>query len=122
MCPSTAEGVLGLGEISKLYGARWVIELLFRELKGWDALDRVRTTKSDVVESLIWVAVLTLIISRPLLNLGKTSLPPERRAFLNPQLWAKKFVRENRDNLGWVLRLSGVVKSEEEVYGVVMGA
>ena len=44
-----------------------------------------------------------------------------RRALLNPQWWAKKFVRESRDILGWVLRLSGVVKSEEEVYGVVMG-
>ena len=89
-------------------------------MKSRYALDQVRTTKSDVVESLIWVAVLTLIISRRLLNLGKASLSPERRARVNPQRWAKKFVRESRDILGWVLKLSGVVKSEEEVYGVVM--
>lgn len=115
------EDVLTPEEISKLYGARWEIELLFKELKGRYALDQVRTTKSDVVESLIWVAVLTLIISRRLLNLGKASLSPEMRARVNPQLWAKKFVRESRDILGWVLKLSGVVKNEEEVYGVVMG-
>ena len=78
------EDVLTPEESSKLYGARWEIELLFKELKGRYALDQVRTTKSDVVESLNWVAVLTLIISRRLLNLGRASLSPEMRARVNP--------------------------------------
>ena len=63
------ECVLTPEEVAQLYRARWEIELLFKELKGRYALDQVRTTKSEVVESLIWVAVLTLIISRRLLNL-----------------------------------------------------
>ena len=66
------------------------------------------------------MAVLTLIISRRLLNLGKASLSPERRARVNPRRWANLFVKESRNILGWVLKLSGVVKSEEEAYGVVM--
>lgn len=51
-------------EIAKLYGARWEIELIFKELKSRYAFDKIKTSKPHIVEALIWAAILTLIASR----------------------------------------------------------
>ncbi|MDG6218687.1 MAG: IS4 family transposase, partial [Candidatus Thermoplasmatota archaeon] len=39
-------------------------ELIFKELKSRYALDMIKTTNAMIVEALIWVAILTLLISR----------------------------------------------------------
>ncbi len=51
-------------EVARLYGARWEIEILFKELKSRYALDMVPTSNPQVIEAMIWIAILTLIISR----------------------------------------------------------
>jgi putative transposase len=56
--------VLDAEEIASLYGARWEVELIFKELKSRYALDMIKTTNAMIVEALIWVAILTLLISR----------------------------------------------------------
>ena len=56
--------VLNAKDIAKLYGARWDIELLFKELKSRYALDVLETKNVQVIEALIWTAMLTLIVSR----------------------------------------------------------
>ena len=70
---------LNAKDIAKLYGARWDIELLFKELKSKYALD-VRDTKNEqVIEALIWTAMLTLIVSRIIYSLVKSNTaPPEK--------------------------------------------
>lgn len=51
-------------EIASLYGARWEIELIFKELKGKYSLDVLETKNPHTIAALIWVAILTLIVSR----------------------------------------------------------
>ena len=50
--------------IAVLYSARWEIELIFKELKSKYSLDVLPTSNPQIVEALIWVGILTLIISR----------------------------------------------------------
>lgn len=58
---------LGAQEIARVYRARWEVELIFKELKSHYQLDRLPSTKSHIVEALIYTAILTLIVSRKLL-------------------------------------------------------
>lgn len=51
-------------EIASLYGARWEIELIFKELKGKYSLDVLETKNPHTIAALIWVAILTMIVSR----------------------------------------------------------
>ena len=56
--------VLGPDEIASLYGARWEVELIFKELKSKYALDVVNTKNPQIVEAYIWTAILTLLVSK----------------------------------------------------------
>jgi len=58
---------LGAQDIARVYRARWEVELIFKELKSHYQLDRLPSTKSHIVEALIYTAILTLIVSRKLL-------------------------------------------------------
>jgi IS4 transposase len=51
-------------DIATLYSARWEIELIFKELKSRYGLDVLPTSNPQVVEALLWVGILTLIVSR----------------------------------------------------------
>lgn len=56
-------------DIATIYRCRWAIELLFRELKTLYDLDEFDTSNPAVVEILLYAAVLTLLVSRELLEL-----------------------------------------------------
>lgn len=51
-------------DIAILYSARWEIELIFKELKSRYGIDILPTANPQVVEVLLWVGILTLIVSR----------------------------------------------------------
>jgi len=51
-------------DIAVLYSARWEIELIFKELKSRYGIDILPTSNPQVVEALLWVGILTLIVSR----------------------------------------------------------
>ncbi len=55
---------LGAEDIAVLYSARCEIELIFKELKSRYGLDILSTSNPQVVKALLWVGILTLIISR----------------------------------------------------------
>ncbi len=73
-------------DLATLYRCRWEVELLFRELKTQYELNEFDTTNPDVVEILLYAALLSLLVSRDLLDLltehadDDIVFPPERWA------------------------------------------
>lgn len=51
-------------QIANLYRGRWFIEMLFKELKSRYALDVIQTSSREIVEAMIYAALLTLTVSR----------------------------------------------------------
>jgi putative transposase len=76
-------------DISTLYRCRWEVELLFRELKTQYELDEFTTSKSHVVEILLYAALLSLLVSRDLLDL-LTDVADDEIVF-PPERWAATF-------------------------------
>ncbi|AKB55278.1 Mobile element protein [Methanosarcina barkeri 227] len=73
--------ILNAKDIANLYGARWDIELLFKELKSKYALDVLETKNVQEIEALIWTAILTRIVSRRIYSLVRNSTTyPEKMA------------------------------------------
>lgn len=83
---------LSAEDIAELYRVRWDIEMIFKELKSKYSLDVIKSANPNVVEGLIWVAILTLLVSRRLFNLLRASAPIERAVRYTPLRWANTFV------------------------------
>jgi len=71
--------------VGPIYTARWEIELFFRELKLTHRIEQLPTSKQFVSESLIYGALLSLLLSR---KLHQRLLP---NAVLAPERWARIF-------------------------------
>ena len=54
--------------VALLYGARWEVELIFKELKSHFRMDQITTRKPQTIKCLIWVAILAMMCSRRLLD------------------------------------------------------
>ena len=52
---------------------RWDIEMISKELKSKYSLDVIKSANPNVVEGLIWVGILTLLVSRRLFNVLRAS-------------------------------------------------
>ncbi|WP_422880273.1 transposase [Moorella sulfitireducens] len=66
--PAFLQSKLSAEDVAILYGARWSVELIFKELKRIYQLDVINSGKNEVVESLVLVAMLTLVVSHRVLN------------------------------------------------------
>ena len=76
-------------DLVTLYRCRWEVETLFRELKSQYKLDDFDTTNLDVVETLLYAALLSLLVDRDLLELV-TKQADDEIVFL-PECWAATF-------------------------------
>lgn len=76
--------VLSAEEVATLYGCRWEVELVFKELKSEYALDRVNTANRHVVEALLWASILTMVVSRRLHTAVRERIKEEYRAPTRP--------------------------------------
>jgi putative transposase len=105
-------------DIGRLYGARWDIELMFKELKSRYALDALDTKNPQIVEALIWVAILTLLVSRrTYFNVRK--IHPGKNIVRFTQLrWSTIFAENANDQLTLLLRYMGITKNLEILAGV----
>ncbi|MGH7262214.1 MAG: IS4 family transposase, partial [Candidatus Methylomirabilales bacterium] len=62
-------------DVQATYALRWQIELLFKELKRHYRLEDMPSRKRDIVESLLYAAILSLAASRRLLQALRQALP-----------------------------------------------
>jgi IS4 transposase len=105
-------------DIAKLYGARWDIELVFKELKSRYDLDVVNTTKPHIIEAYIWISILTLLISRRIYNIVRKHSPKEKMVQYTQLRWSTIFTENASDQLTLILRYCGVERTFETVMNV----
>ena len=95
-------------EVARLYGARWEIEILFKELKSKYALDVVPTTNPQVIEAFIWIAILTLLISRRIYTMiRRLNLKPNMVRFTQLR-WSNIYSESASRILNAVLQFLGL--------------
>ena len=63
-----AEDEYSAPDIAQLYRARWMVELLFKELKSRFGLDEINTTNAYLIEALIIIAAISLLMSRVIVD------------------------------------------------------
>jgi hypothetical protein len=85
-----------------VYAARWEVELLFRELKGPYRIEDMPSANRHVTESLIYAALLTLLVSRRLYRALRQRFRLDRRR-LPFDRWAVLFATIADDLLALVL-------------------
>ena len=81
---------LSAREVAQVYGARWQVELLFKELKSHYRLEDQPSRKRHIVEALLYAAVVTLIVSRRLLEAIREKLRSLHRT-IPEHRWAALF-------------------------------
>ena len=101
-------------DIGKIYATRWIIELLFRELKSCYQLESMPSRKKHIVEIFLYASLLTLLASRALLralhrqgNLAGRRTPMER--------WARLVVSAAPDLLALVLDPARMARPRERL-------
>jgi IS4 transposase len=83
--------VLSAEEIGRLYGLRWQVELLFREMKNAYCLEDIPSGKESVARSLLYATLLTVVVSRALLHAVQQRLHPQDEQ-IPTERWARLFV------------------------------
>lgn len=94
-------------DVALLYGARWSVELIFKELKRIYQLDVIHSGKNEVVEALVLVAMLTLVVSHRVLNFMRR-VASEKGYRWTSLRWAETFRASSGRLLGSTLQAAGV--------------
>lgn len=99
--------VLDAEDIAKLYRARWHVELIFKELKSKYGIDILPTSNPEIVKALLWVGILTLLVSRKvyLLICGNNLDKAVRYTHLR---WGTIFAEKSSRLMDWVLDYAGI--------------
>ncbi len=110
-------GRMSAEDVALLYGARWEVELIFKELKSVYALDELPTANSQAVEALVWVSIVTLIVSRRIYTLVRAKHPDMALRYTHMR-WAKIFAENASDLRGAILAYAGISATMMELYAV----
>ncbi len=81
---------LAAREVACAYEARWQIELLFHELKSYYRIEDQPSRKEPIVEILLYASIVTLIVSRRLLQAVRAKLQGLNRVIPEAR-WAALF-------------------------------
>ena len=103
--------VLEAEDAAKLYGARWDIELIFKELKSRYALDVVNTKNTQIIEAYIWISILTLFVSRRIYSLVRKYNPKEIGSRFTQLRWSTIFAENADKQLTLILRYYGIERT-----------
>ena len=112
--------ILSGKEIALLYGARWEIELIFKELKSHYHLDQIPSENPEIVKCLIWVAILTLMCSRRILRLIRNANLEKANRYTHLR-WAKVFTNLADRLLTEVLECVGIKPDTLTLYNIYLG-
>ena len=112
--------VLSAEDIALLYGARWEIELIFKELKSYYRMDQIPSENSNIVKCLIWIAILTLMCSRRILRLIRNANPVKAKRYTHLR-WAKVFTDHADRLLTEVLECMGLKLDMLTLYNIYLG-
>ncbi|MEQ8234813.1 MAG: IS4 family transposase [Gammaproteobacteria bacterium] len=94
--------ILEAEALAQVYACRWQVELVFKELKTHYRLDELPTRKAPVVEALILTSIITLLVSRRLLDAVRKRL--RRSPYRIPEArWASLFAAVTASILDIVL-------------------
>jgi len=110
--------VLKAEDVAKLYGARWDIELIFKELKSRYALDVMNTKNTQIMEAYIWISILTLFVSRRIYSLVRKYSPKEMVARYTQLRWSTIFAENADKQLTLILHYCGIERTIETVMNV----
>jgi len=110
---------LSTEDITSLYGARWRIEMVFKELKSYYHMDQIDSRNPDMTESLIWVSILTLMCSRRILQLIRNANPEQANRYTHLR-WAKTSGENAHRLLKEVLESMGIRLDMLVLYGIYL--
>jgi IS4 transposase len=116
-------------ETAQLYRARWEVELSFKELQSSYNLDQIPTSNPVAVEALILVALISLVVSRVLLDLIRETadrevIPDtdEEPTRIPPRRWSRVFSRYGGLILRRIARYLGYDPPEENLLELLLAA
>lgn len=104
-------------DIAVLYSARWEVELIFKELKSRYGIDILPTSNPQVVEALLWVGILTLIVSRRVYLLVYSANLEKAPRYTHLR-WATIFAEKSHRLLDAVLDYSDIDADLMELFEV----
>ena len=116
-------------DIAQLYRARWEVELLFKELKSTYNLDQIPTSNPVAVEALILVALISLVVSRVLLDLLRETVDREaplddgeESSHIPLRRWSRVFSRYGGLILRRIAQYLGYDPPEENLLELLLAA
>jgi putative transposase len=112
--------ILSAADIALLYRARWEIELVFKELKSNYRMDQIPSANPNIVKCLIWVAILTLMCSRRILQLIRNANPENANRYTHLR-WAKVFTQQADRLLTEVVECMGLKLDMLTIYDIYLG-
>jgi putative transposase len=89
-----------------------------KTLKSKYALDLLNTTNPQIIEALIWVAILTLLVSRRIYSNIRKNRPGRDMIRYTQLRWSIIFAENASDQLTLILRYLGIGRSLEIIAGV----
>ena len=110
--------ILNASEIASVYAARWEVELIFKELKSRYELDHITTKSPYAIEALIWISILTLLVSRKVYSVVRKLNPDAKMVRFTQLRWSSIFVQNSSRLLSAIMDFLGIEQDFSTVLNV----